>query len=140
MKQLSNIELVLFNKSLAESSDLDDTLTQIQLPLMRKLFAAVYSLKKRGGEQAVQGGETAGDLPDKNILKEVCGQADDQKELEAIMNYLKLSDQMKSLQESMFPDGQIEEVTVEAHLEPVAVSLHKLSGHKFLDDMLTQFA
>jgi hypothetical protein len=46
----------------------------------------------------------AGDEQEKDILKEVCGQADDQKELEAIMSYLKLGDQVKSLQESMFPE------------------------------------
>jgi hypothetical protein len=71
MKSLSNIELVLFNKSLSESTDLEDTFTQIQLPLMRKLFAAVYSLKKGIGKQKAQI-VVAGEDQGKDILKEIC--------------------------------------------------------------------
>ena len=67
-----NIELVLFNKSLSESTELDDTFTQIQLPLMRKLFAAVYSLKKRTGPQKVLIDANVENM-EKDILKEVCG-------------------------------------------------------------------
>lgn len=77
-KALSNIDLVLFEQGLRESeelSDLRDTYVQIQLPVMRKLFAAVYTLKqldKNSLPAELEAGE-----PQVDALKDVCNAADD---------------------------------------------------------------
>lgn len=109
---------------------------------MRKLVAAVYSLKRLDNSQVGQ----ELDVVQADVLKEICNHTDDSAELNAILKYLKLEDCEDSVEFRKLLIEDDEQMDMEEHktndeaLNPLIAVAGRLSNQKFLAEMLLQFS